>query len=131
MSRDWTPQQLDYVQKTMDMPNLNVSLQLVLPDGSTEPFYSEEDIALSLKYPHLGRFGFDMLNCCRQIGVLSSKEGENLIQQVENSFNGEIEDLDLYQKTQLWYTGEFCPGYYMDGNNTEFAQYLKEKMKGN
>lgn len=127
MSRDLTPKECDYIQKTYSMPNFtNVYVE---ENGEKIYMYSEEDRALANKYPRLGTFGFDLLSHCQQNGVVSSDKGQVILQKIEDYFNGkDIDDKELAENTQKWYEGKYCPGYYMNDNNAEFAAYLKRKI---
>ena len=129
MSRDLTPKELRMMQKAMNITDDVVdTLKIVNPDGSETDVYSDEDKAIHHKYKTISIFGGDLINCCQNIGVFSSEEGCQLIQTIEDYFNGkEMEDKELLEKTLLWYDGQFCPGHYMDNNNREFADYLKSK----
>lgn len=135
MSRDLTPKELDMLQKTYNMPNLVDTMMIKLsnqPDEEAKPLYSDEQKELAHKYPRLGMFGFDFLNHCREQGILSKEKGQEIIQTIEDYFNGKtIEDKELQEKTILWYEGNFCPGYYQDDNTIEFAFYIKELVNGN
>ena len=47
-------------------------------------------------------FGGDLVNCCQDIGVFSSEKGYQIIQAIEDYFNGkEMEDKELLEKTLL------------------------------
>jgi len=130
MSRDWSPKELNMAQKHFKMGNLVDGLVFVGTDGVETPFYTPEEIALSHKYTQLGMFGFDLLLMCKENGTLSSEKGKQLIEQIDNYFKGiEIEDTDLKEKTELWYNGQLVPGYYLEHNNMEFADYLKSRSK--
>ena len=129
MSRDLTPKELRMLLKANNITENLVDLQVVLPDGTMSQVYSDEDKAIHHKYPTLGVFGGDLIDCCQDIGIFSSEEGCQLIKTIEDYFNSkELEDKELLEKTLLWYDGQFCPGHYMDNNNREFAEYLKSKI---
>lgn len=128
MSRDLTPKELRIMQKATNMENLVDTFMITIGD-KTMPAYTDEQRELAHAYPSLGHFGFDMLNVCRTNGVYSSEEGKKLLQKLEDYFNGiEIDDKELADNAQKWYEGNFCPGYYMNDNNSEFAAYLKSKI---
>jgi hypothetical protein len=79
-------------------------------------------------YPKLSKIGYDMLYICKQIGVYSSEDGKKLLQKIEDYFNGQdIEDKELASNAQRWYEGTFSKGYYMNDNDSTFAEYLKSK----
>ena len=125
MSRDLTPKELDYLQRRENIPNLIMSLMMQMGDKMV-PAYSDEQKEMTSRYPKLGMFGFDMLKRCMNNGVYQDERGKVILQQIENYFNGqEIEDKELAENTQRWYEGNFCPGFYMNDNNCEFADYLK------
>ena len=129
MSRDLTPKELDYLIQQNNLPNLTESLTITYGD-KTMPAYNDEQIAISKTYARIGRFGFDMLMKCRNIGMFSSDEGKATIQSVEDYFNGkELKDKEFANKIELWYNGEFSPGYYMENNDEEFAEFLKQYSK--
>lgn len=128
MSRDLTPKELDILIKTTNAPNIVDTLTIKIGE-ETMPVYSEEQKELSHLYPRLGRFGFDLLVECKNIGLCSTENGKNLLQKVEDYFNNiELEDKELANSIQSWYEGTFCPGYYMNDNNSEFALYLKSRI---
>lgn len=128
MSRDLTPKELDFIQKQSSFSNLIDNLVITIGDR-TMPAYSDEQRAMAHAYPKLSNFGFDMLNNCRLNGVYMSEDGKRLLQKVEDYFNGiDIEDKELKDAAQSWYEGTFCPGYYMNDNDSEFAAFLKSKI---
>ena len=131
MSRDWTPKELDMVQKTTNMPNIVDQNWVIHIEGQEDrPMFSEEQIEISHKYPHLGMFGFDFLMACRKKGILTSEIGQKLVQEVEDMFNtGSIEDKEFQDIATQWYEGELVSGYDMSYNNYEFADYIYERMK--
>ena len=130
MSRDLTPRELDTIQKRMNMPNIVDDLVLVNADGTESPAYSNEDKILSHRYPKLGMFGFDMLSECRDNGVFDSKIGCEIVQQIEDHFNGkEISDIDLRNKVIAWYDGTLQPGHYMTENTQAMADYITNLTK--
>lgn len=125
MSRDLTPRELDYIQKQYNIPNITLSLV----DENNNPVFSEEQRELAIQFPRLGAFGFDMLNFCRDMGVLNDKRGLQLLKEVESYFNGATINKELANTTQSWYEGKLEADYYMDNNNQAFASYLLHKMK--
>ena len=129
-SYDLTPKQVDELQKLYNMPNIVDNLKIKIGEEETMDAYTDEQKELSHRYPKLGMFGFDMLQMCQELGVFSTDRGKAVIQKVEDYFNGiDIEDKELADSAQRWYEGTFCPGYYMNDNNSEFAQYLKSLTK--
>lgn len=125
MSVDLTPKELDNLQRSKNIPNIVMSLTRQIGDKMV-PAYSDKQKELASRYPKLGMFGFDMLNRCMNNGVYQDEKGKALLQQLENYFNGqEIEDKELANNAQQWYEGNFCPGFYMNDNDCEFADYLK------
>ena len=133
MSRDLTPKELHMMQKVMNITDDIVdTLRIVNPDGSETDVYSDEDKAIHHKYKTISTFGGDLVKLCQYNGLFSSDEGCQLFQQLEDHFNGkEIEDKELLHTLLDWYEGRLCPGYAMDGNNEEFADYLKSKVVKN
>ncbi|MBQ8218419.1 MAG: hypothetical protein IJZ79_01380 [Bacilli bacterium] len=128
MSRDLTPKELDIITKNNTMPNLVDTLTIKIGETNM-PAYSEEQKELAHTYPKLGRFGFDMLNSCRLNGVYSNEDGKKLLQKLEDYFNNiDINDRELSEAAQAWYEGVYCPGYYMNDNDSEFAAYLKSRI---
>lgn len=123
MSRDLTPRELHILQKEHPLDMSSITIEY---NGIEVPLYSEEDIALTHKYPNLGLFGFDMLKLCKDI--LSSEEGQKLIAKVESCFTGACDDKELYEKTMAWYYGHLNPGYYMENNNQAMADYLRHRL---
>lgn len=122
MSRDLTPKELDTLSK--QYPELqNFTEKLKYEDGSN--VYSEYQIELSHKYPNLGRFGFDFLMICKDLGMLFNEENVQKIQLIEDYFNGIEIDKELVDAINKWYNGEFTPGYYMASNNYDFAEFIK------
>ena len=88
--------------------------------------YSDEQKELAHQYPKISQFGLNMLEVCRQNGVYSSEKGRELLEKIESYFNGqELEDKELQYNVQAWYEGTFCPGYFVNDNDSEFANYLK------
>lgn len=128
MSRDLTPKELDCLQKTYNIPSLIDNLTVkVSADEEAKPVYSDEQKEIAHRYPKLSMFGFDMLEMCRRNGVYNSDKGRALLEKIEGYFNGqELDDKELQSNVQAWYEGTFCPGYYMNDNNCEFANYLKQ-----
>lgn len=124
MSRDLTPMELDYVQKTNNMPNIADSL--VNADGSY--VYTEEQREMSHRCTRLGMFGFDFLVCCKEDGILNSDTGKELIQQIEDYFNGAEIEKELAETTQKWYEGQLEPGYHMYRNDEAFVEYIRLKI---
>ena len=124
MSRDLTPREVHWMQKQHP---LNIAEIKICYNGQEMPLYSEEDIALSRKYPNVGLFGFDMLRLCKDI--LSTEQGQELMNKVESCFSGSCDDRKLYEKTMAWYDGQLEPGYYMENNNIAFADYLRSRIK--
>lgn len=133
MSRDLTPKELRIMQKAMNMTDDVVdTLLIVNSDGSETDVYSDEDKAIHNKYKTISMFDGDLVKLCQYNGLFSSDEGCQLFQQLEDHFNGkEIEDKELLHILLDWYEGRLCPGYTMDGNNEEFAEYLKSKIVKN
>lgn len=87
---------------------------------------SDEQKELAHLYPKLSNIGFDMLDMCRRNGVCDSEKGRELLQKIESYFKGqELDDKELQANVQAWYEGTFCPGFFMNDNNSEFANYLK------
>lgn len=88
--------------------------------------YSDEQKELAHQYPKLSKFGIYMLEVCRQNGVYSSEKGRELLKKIESYLNGqELDDKELQNNVQAWYEGTFCPGYFVNDNDSEFANYLK------
>lgn len=128
MSRDLTPKELDQLIKTTNPPNLTETLTISY-NGTTQSAYSDDQKAIGRKYPRLGRFGFDFLMECKRLGIFSNQIGYDLVQHVENYFNGiNIDDKELEEKIQLWYDGQLESGYYMEPNNEALAHYLKLRL---
>ena len=124
MSRDLTPREVHIIQRQHP---LDVAEIKICYNGQEMPLYPEEDIALSRKYPNVGLFGFDMLRLCKDI--LSTEQGQELMNKVESCFSGSCDDRKLYEKTMAWYEGQLEPGYYMENNNIAFADYLRSRIK--
>ena len=128
MSKSLTPKELDYLQRRENIPNITMSLMVQIGEEMI-PAYSDEQKEMASRYPKLGMFGFDMLNRCMNNGVYQDERGKAILQQIENYFNGqEIEDKELAENAQKWYEGNFCPGFYMNDNDCEFADYLKSRI---
>lgn len=128
MSRSLTPKELDNLLKFSNVPNLINTLTITIED-KLMPVYDNIQIEMANAYPKLGKFGFDMLNYCRLNGVYFNEDGKQLLQKIENYFNNiDIDDKELADAAQRWYEGIFCPGYYMNDNNSEFAAYLKSRI---
>lgn len=80
-------------------------------------------------YPKLSSIAEDLLKMCKSNGVYDNELGKNVLQKLEDHFNGiEIDDKDLADAASAWYEGTFCPGFYMNDNDSEFADYLKSKI---
>ena len=125
MSRDLTPRELDVFITINKLPNIVDSL-IISNNGEAKPAYSNQEKELSHQYKKLGRFGFDLLLCCRDIGILSSDKGKELIQVIEDHFSGQlIQTKELADNVNKWYNGEYSGGCNMRNNDLEFAQYLK------
>ena len=128
MSRELTPKELEYIQKYYNIPNIVDSLVTQIGD-TIMPTYTDEQKELAHRYPNLGMFGFDLLDACRGNGLYSNENGKSLLQQIENYFSGiNIEDKELASAAQAWYEGVFSNGYYMNDNNSLFADYLKSRI---
>ena len=130
MSRDMTPKDLHMFQRALNIKdNLVDTLYEINPDGSHTDVWSDEEKAIHHKYPTVSMFGAALIDTCNRNGLFSTEEGQQLFSQIEDYFNGkEIKDKELLNNTIDWYNGEFCPGYYMDGNNDAFYHYLKSKL---
>lgn len=131
MSRDLTPKELDYMQRNNNMSNITDDLMIYF-NGETFPAYSDEQKEISHRYAKLGMFGFDFLMQCKKLRILTSERGKEIIQQIEDSFsnNGTIEDKELAEMTKQWYEGQLVSGSDMTYNNIEFAEYIRDKIKG-
>ena len=119
MSRDLTPMELDYIQKITNMPNITDNL--FNEDGSY--VYNDEQREMTHKYNRLGMFGFGFLELCRENGLLN--KAEEIIQQIEDYFNGADIDKNIAETAQKWYEGNLEPGYYMEDNNIAFYEFVK------
>lgn len=130
MSRDWTPYETRMVQKQYNIPN-PVDRGWVIRIGEKEkPLFSEEDIELAHTYAQLGLWGFDFLRSCKRNGVLADEYGQQIIQSIEDYFNGaELENKELREKVDLWYNGELEPGYDLSDNNWALADYIRSLIK--
>lgn len=127
MSRDWTPCELRAAQKQFNIPNLADMEWIIHIEGQEDkPLYSEADIALAHTYNQLGLWGFDFLRECVRIGVLSNEKGQQIIQSIEDYYNGaDLDNKELREKVDLWYEGQLEPGYDLYNNNLELANYIK------
>lgn len=114
MSKDLTPKELNYLQQSMNMPNIVENLK----DEKGNFVYTDSQRALANKYKKLGMFGFDMLELCKGYGLFCNEFILDLLDAIEGYFNGEAVDNDLQTNIDRWYEGN-CSDY-------EFMQYLKE-----
>lgn len=128
MSRDLTPRELDIIQKELDLEN--ITSNLVIKYGDIEvPAYTEEQQELSKSYPKLGMCGFDFLSMCKEKGILSTKLGKILIDEVEQVISGGDITYKEYKETILeWYDGELEPGYSMENNNIALVEYIENMI---
>ena len=128
MSRDLTPRELDIIQKELDLEN--ITSNLVIKYGDIEvPAYTEEQKELSKSYPKLGMCGFDFLSMCKEKGILSTKLGKILIDEVEQVISGCDITYKEYKETILeWYDGELEPGYSMENNNIALVEYIENMI---
>lgn len=86
-------------------------------------------LEIEKQYPKTSEFGIDMLQMCVNNGVYASSKGQYLLQQVENFFNGEsLTDKALENHIKAWHNGTLSLGYYVNGNDAVFADYLKSRI---
>ncbi|MEE3344394.1 MAG: hypothetical protein VZS44_09910 [Bacilli bacterium] len=132
MSRDWTPYETRMVQKQYNIPNpVDCGWVIHIGEENEKPLFSEEDIELAHTYAQLGLWGFDFLRSCKRNGVLADEYGQQIIQSIEDYFNGaELENKELREKVDLWYNGELEPGYDLSDNNWALADYIRSLIKG-
>lgn len=130
MSRDLAPKEILLSSKIYpDLANLVDNLMIEYK-GETKPAYSDEQKEIAHKYPNLGICGFDMLMLCKELGILKSELGQQLLQQVEDMLNaGYIKDKDFHDIANRWFEGNLEPGYYLEDNDRAFAYYLKERIE--
>lgn len=87
------------------------------------PVYSDEEIENASKYPMLSLCGPNVFLTLVNEHFINNE----VVQQIEDILNNRpCDDKELTEKTMLWYKGELEPGYYMDGNNYAFLNYIKQ-----
>ena len=80
-------------------------------------------------YPNIDSTNKEFLDTCKLLGVFDSKVGEILVAQVDQYLGGEtLNDIEFESAIDAWRTNQFCYGYFVNTNDTEFANYLKNKI---
>lgn len=123
MSRDWTPKELDYFVDEEQQKMVETMYQIV--NGEKIPLYSKEDIELSHRYKKLGKCGYDFLMDCKELGIFNNDIGKQIIRQIEDILNNiSVDNKELIETTNQWYSGRLVPGYDMSYNDQAFAEYV-------
>ena len=91
--------------------------------------YNDEEKSIKHTYYNISRVGMNLLIICKNLGITSNDRGKKILNEVDTYLGGTaINNKELANNTQKWYEGVFCPGYYMNDNDSEFAYYLKKLM---
>ena len=80
-------------------------------------------------YPNIDSVSIDFLGICKSLGLLDSLVGKSIISQVNDYLGGaSLRDRDLESAIESWKNNQFCYGYFVNTNDTEFANYLKHRL---
>jgi hypothetical protein len=144
MSRDWTPREQYYVDKSTSqsrgysLRNTIESLKLVAADGTETPFYRESDLETLRAYKELGfLFGDSLLRIKKHTASMPEKAA-SVLKETEEELERIIaadeknEPLDGFDQSLVrWFYGKLSNSfYYNERNNQELVDILYEKITG-
>lgn len=131
MSRNWTPEEMLMVEKTL--PNgatwrdMTKSMTITFK-GQTSPMVKEEDNNILDSYDYLGRLYPD--NLCGVYRKLKEVDKLSVLEEVENELKNYIENNVGDKETPLirWYHGKLDSNfYYSEYNNQLLAEAIFER----
>lgn len=144
MSRDWTPREQYYIDKSTSqnrgysLRNTIESLKLVAADGTETPFYSESDLETLRAYKELGfLFGNSLLAIKKHTASMPGKAA-SVFKETEEELERIIaadeknEPLDGFDQSLVrWFYGKLSASfYYNERNNQELVNILYERITG-
>lgn len=144
MSRDWTPREQYYIDKSTfqnrgySLRNTMESLKLVAADGTETPFYRESDLETLRAYKELGfLFGDSLLRIKKHTASMPEKAASVLNETEEEleriiAADEKNEPLDGFDQSLVkWFYGKLSNSfYYNERNNQELVDILYEKITG-
>ena len=126
MSRNWTPQEMYNVDKSVNNRIRNTELYFVRPDGTQVPMESEQARMVRKQYKELG-FLFDNLPSTYERLKEHPKYRNRVLREIEYRLERyEIHNIgDENDPLWLWYIGRLDPSfYYSEENNRLLAEYI-------
>ena len=144
MSRDWTPREQYYIDKSTSqsrgysLRNTMESLRFVAADGTETPFFKESDLETLRAYKELGfLFGDSLLEIKKHTTSMPEKAA-SVLEETEAeleriiSADGKNEPLDGFDQSLVrWFYGKLSDSFYYNGrNNQALFNIIYEKITG-
>ena len=144
MSRDWTPREQYYIDKSISrnkgysMRESMKSLKFVEADGTETPFFGESDLGTLRAYKELGfLFGDSLLEITKHTASMPEKAA-SVLKETEEELERIIaadeknEPLDGSDQSLVkWFYGKLSDSFYYNGrNNQALFNILYKKITG-